>query len=104
MTLRHGVPREFQSKCPLRSSETRFIYTGVRRYNVETKTLSAIELRDNRLFYTETPYTGTIFPRGYATELVRVIVYSESPKIWAEELAPDVVHFFMQKPQQADAT
>lgn len=104
MTIQSGVPREFQSKRPLHSSETRFIYTGVRRYNVETKTLSAFEVQGDTLIYTETPYTGTIFSRGYATELVRVIVYSESPKIWAEELSPDVVHFFTQNVQQEDAT
>ena len=88
----------------MRSSETRFIYTGARRYNVETKTLSAIEVQGDKLIYTEVPYTGTILSRGYATELVRVIVYSDSPKIWAEELSPDVVHFFAQKLQQPDTT
>ncbi len=102
--MQSGVPPEFRSKHPLRSSETKFIYTGVRRYNVETKTLSAIEVRGDKLIYTEVPYTGTILSRGYATELVRVIVYSDSPKIWAEELAPDVVHFFTQKLQQPETT
>jgi len=81
---------------PIRSYETRYIYTGVRRYNVETKTLSSIELVDNELYYTEEPYTGTIFSRGYATELVRVIVYSETPRVWAEELAPGQQHIFQQ--------
>ena len=88
----------------MRSSETRFLYTGVRRYNPDTKTLSAFELRGDKVIYTETSCPNTIFSRGYATELVRVIVYSDSPKIWAEELAPDVVHFFAQKLQQVDAT
>lgn len=104
MSLQIGVPREFQSRRPLGSSETRFIYTGARRYNVDTKTLSAIEVQGDKLIYTETPYTGTILSRGYATELVRVIVYSESPRIWAEELSPDVVHFFMQKVQHPETT
>ena len=88
----------------MRSSETRFIYTGARRYNVETKTLSAIEVQGEKLIYTEVPYSGTILSRGYATELIRVIVYSESPKIWAEALSPDVVHFFAQKLQHPETT
>ena len=104
MTLRFGVPREFQSRRPLRSSETRFIYTGVRRYNPDTKTLSAFELQGTRVLYTEVPYLGTLLSKGYATEHVRVTVYSDSPKIWSEELSPDVVHFFMQSPQQTETT
>ncbi len=104
MTLRSGVPVEFQSRRPLRSSETRYIYTGTCRYNVETKTLSSIEVQGDKLLYREVPYTGTILSRGYATEVVRITVYSESPRIWAEELSPDVVHFFAQKLQQPETT
>ena len=81
---------------PLRTYETRYIYTGFRRYDVETKKLSSIELIDGELEYTEEPYTGTIFSRGYYTELVRVTVYSESPRVWVEELAPDQRHIFQQ--------
>jgi hypothetical protein len=33
----------------------------------------------------------------YAAEHVRVIVYSDSPKIWAEELSPHETHFFQQQ-------
>jgi hypothetical protein len=29
--------------------------------------------------------------------LVRIRVYSESPKVWSEELAPGEVHFFQQQ-------
>jgi hypothetical protein len=60
------------------------------------KTLSSIELTNGALEYTEEPYTGTVFSRGYFTELVRVTIYSESPRVWVEELSPDQQHIFQQ--------
>jgi len=33
----------------------------------------------------------------YSAEYVRITVYSDSPKIWSEELAPGEVHFFQQQ-------
>ena len=72
------------------------IATGLCRYNVHEKTVSSFHQTGSTLTYHEVPYTGTILSRGYATELVRVSVYSESPRVWAEELSPDVTHFFMQ--------
>jgi hypothetical protein len=80
------------------------IATGLCRYNVHEKTVSSFRQQGSAIVYLETPFTGTVLSRGYATELVRVSVYSESPKVWAEELSPDVVHFFVQNPQQAEAT
>ncbi len=80
------------------------IATGLCRYDVHEKTVSSFRQQGSAIVYSEVPYTGTILSRGYSTELVRVSVYSESPKVWSEALSPEVVHFFVQKPQQAEAT
>jgi hypothetical protein len=91
------IPDEYKNKQPLKTYETRYIYTGFRRYDVETKQLSCLELRDGRIFYTQQPCSEPVLSRAYSTELVRVILYSESPRIWAEELSPHEVHFFQQQ-------
>ena len=93
------IPPEYAYVRPLREYETQLIATGLRRYNVQTKTVSTLTSTGGRIYYDEVPYTGTILPRGYATELVRMVVYSESPKIWAEVVAPDIVYFFQQVKQ-----
>ena len=84
--------------------ETQIIATGMSRYDVHANLISSLRQEGSRLVYHEVPYTGTILSRGYATELVRVSVYSESPKVWAEELTPECVYFFMQADQQPDTT
>jgi hypothetical protein len=81
----------------LRTYETRLLSTGLSRYDVEQKTLSTLRLENGRLLYSERPYAGRVFSRVYSAEYVRVTVYSDSPKIWSEELAPGEVHFFQQQ-------
>jgi hypothetical protein len=82
----------------LRTYETRLLYTGFSRYDVDRKTLSTISVDpEGNLLYRERPYEGRVFSRVYAAEHVRVIVYSDSPKIWAEELSPHETHFFQQQ-------
>ena len=76
--------------------ETQIIATGMSRYDVQANLISSLQQEGDRLVYHEVPYTGSILSRGYATELVRVSVYSESPKIWAEELSPECVSFFIE--------
>ena len=97
VSLTSGVPLAWRGRRPLREYETRLLSTGLSRYDVETKTLSTLKLEEGRILYTERPYTGSVFSRVYATELVRIRVYSESPKVWSEELAPGEVHFFQQQ-------
>jgi len=80
------------------------IATGLCRYDVKQNTISSFVQDGSRILYREVPYTGTILSRGYATELVRVSVYSDAPRIWSEELAPDVVYFFVQKDQHPETT
>ena len=81
----------------MRTYETRLLSTGLSRYDVEQKTLSTLRLENGRLLYSERPYEGRVFSRVYSAEYVRVTVYSDSPKIWSEELAPGEVHFFQQQ-------
>ena len=102
--LLNNVPPEYQAKRPLRVYETQMIATGLCRYDVKQNTISSFVQEGSRILYREVPYTGTILSRGYATELVRVSVYSESPRIWSEALTPDVIHFFMQIDQQPETT
>lgn len=76
---------------PIREYETRFIYVGCKhRYDTHTKTLSSIEKHtDGSITYTELPAESAVFSRGYSSEHMRVIVYSDSPKVWCEETVPN---------------
>lgn len=97
MTLTNGVPPVWQARRPLREYETRLLYTGFSRYDVERKVLSTLQVTpEGKLLYSERVHEGHVFSRVYAAEHVRVVVYSESPKIWAEEIAPYETHFFQQ--------
>jgi hypothetical protein len=46
------------------------------------------------LFYNEAPWNGSVLSRGYHSELVRVTLYRESPRLWKEETSPHQQHFF----------
>jgi hypothetical protein len=95
--MRSFVPGEFARSKPIKTYETRFLYTGFSRYDIQKKTVSNIFRRpDGRTFYTESPCEETAFSRAYAAELVRITVYSENPKVWKEETSPHETHFFQQ--------
>lgn len=83
---------------PIREYETCFIYVGCKyRYDTYTKTLSSIEKHtDGSITYTEMPSDSAVFSRGYSSENMRVIVYSDSPKIWCEEIAVDDYFVFTE--------
>ena len=84
---------------PLSTYETKYVYTGFGKYDTERKKLIVMKKKDGKIFITETDYTPHVISRGYYTELVRVTVYSENPKIWKEELSPSEVYFFKQVKQ-----
>lgn len=95
------LPPEYRGKKGS-TYETRYLYTGLSRYDVEKKTISQItQDEQGRIFYRETPYAGTVFSRGYATEMVRVTIFSESPRVWMEEVSPHEMTFFQQAKQPA---
>lgn len=81
----------------LRTYETRYIYTGFGRYDVEAGLFSRIEVRGNSTFYSEMKTSDDCFPRGYHVELVRITIYSESPRMWSEEPSPHDIYFFREK-------
>ncbi len=83
---------------PVREYETRFMYIGFKfRYDTHTKAVSSIEkLSDGSMAYFEAPSDTDVFARGYASEHVRVIVYSDSPKIWCEEVSPTEYFVFSE--------
>ena len=90
------VPPEYKQKAG-KTYETKYMYTGYSRYDTVRKTLAQIVEQDGRFLYTESPCTDTVFSRVYSVELVRVTIYSDSPKVWKEELAPGEVFFYQQK-------
>lgn len=96
-----ALPAEYKSQKG-KTYETKYIYTGLRRYDTQRKTLSHItQTKPGILHIDETPCTNTVFSRAYHTELVRVTVYSESPRVWKEELSPHETYFFVQQLTQA---
>lgn len=75
---------------PVQTYETRMMYIGFKyRYDTHKKTISSIEKHsDGSITCTETPSETHVFARAYASETVRVTVYSESPRVWVEETSP----------------
>lgn len=100
ITLTRHVPKEWRTAKPLETYETRFLYTGLSRYNTEKKTLSQLVRGPAGITYTETVCDATVFPRTYATEMARITVYSNSPRVWKETVGLDDTHFFVQQPTQ----
>jgi hypothetical protein len=101
ISISSTVPRKWSSAKPVRVYETNFIYIGVERYNTVTKAISSIERTGGTLTYKEEPCTQPTFSSSYANEHVRITIYSESPRVWSEELSPHEVFFFVQQPTQA---
>ena len=97
MQVSTTVPPEFK-KQKGSTYETTYIYTGFSRYDTHKKTLARITVQPNGAWtFQESPCDTTVFSRGYHTELVRVTVYSESPRVWKEEISPHEVYFFQQQ-------
>lgn len=105
ITLLDELPEQWKHTKPLRTYETRIMYIGFRRYNIEQKTISTItRTEDGLVHYEERPFESAVFSRGYACEQVRVTVYSDSPRVWVEALSPYDRTVFVQQPQQTALT
>lgn len=87
-------PLPWKTAKPIRSYDTNFLYIGVERYDIATKTLSSFTSEGE---YTQRPCTETSFSSSYTNEAVRVTIYSESPRMWSEELSPHDVFFFTEQ-------
>jgi hypothetical protein len=105
ITITRTPPKEWEGKAPIESYETTFLSTGFSRYNTAKQTLSQIVRSSTGvLTYTETPCDATVFSRTYASEDVRVLIYSRSPRVWKEEIGLDDAHYFVQQPTQTAFT
>lgn len=82
---------------PIKSYETRFVYIGFSKYDAERKVLSNMTEKEGKIYLTEYTEVPNVFPRAYHTELVRVTIYSESPRVWSEELSPFEIYFFQEQ-------
>jgi hypothetical protein len=96
------VPAEFVVQKGV-THETVYIYTGFGKYDAQREMLMTMKrLPNGNLHVVETPHAPNVIGRGFHTELVRVTVYSENPRIWKEELSPVEIYFFKQV-KQADS-
>ena len=92
------MPAEWATK-PGKSYDTKFIYLGFSRYDTEKKMLSKFTADTDHVMYSESSCdTISSFSKGYHAELVRVTIYSETPRVWSEEMGPGEIHFFVQQP------
>lgn len=81
---------------PLRTYETTYLSIGFGRYDTERKTLTKITEENGVFVFHELPFEASVFPRAYHAELVRVTVYSDSPRIWSETV-DDQTFVFQQQ-------
>lgn len=97
------LPDSWMATRPIRTYETRLISLGFRRYDVETKQVSwFLRNPDGTIDYDEAPLDDRVLSRAYATEQVRITVYSESPRVWVEETSPHERFVFVQQPMQVE--
>ena len=87
------VPPEFASQKGT-TYETRYLYTGFGRYNEHEKTLEVIQVENDGTYtFFSRPHEPDVLSRVYHTETVTLTLYSESPRIWKEEVGSDVFFF-----------
>jgi hypothetical protein len=93
VTLSPIVPPEFASQKGT-TYETRYLYTGFGRYNEYEKTLEVIQVNpDSTYTFFTRPHEPDVLSRVYHVETVTLTLYSVSPRIWKEEVGPDVFFF-----------
>lgn len=94
------IPEEWRNKKPLEEYQTTLLYTGYSRYDTKKRTLSRIERGpDDKILYHVSPGMD-VLSRVYASESVRIVVYSKSPAVWCEVYELNRFHFFVQQPTQ----
>lgn len=81
---------------PLRTYETTYLSIGFGRYDTERKTLTKITEENGLFTVQETPFEASVIPRAYHAELVRVTIYSDSPRVWSETV-DDQTFIFQQQ-------
>jgi hypothetical protein len=93
VTITDTIPSEY-TKTAGKTYETQYLYTGFGRINVYERTLEVFQKHEDKTTFFSRPYDPKVVSRVYHTELVRITLYSESPRVWAEELDGKV--FFIQ--------
>lgn len=84
------ISRDKPTTKPICEYETRILYVGRCRYDTHTKTISTlVKHSEGDITYNEFPSDIDVFSQVYSSEHVRMIVYSNSPKVWCEETAPN---------------
>jgi hypothetical protein len=89
------LPSEWATKKPIEKYETQFLYVGLSRYDTVKKTLSSIVRSPGKTVYTETPYEGSL-ARCFVTEYATITVYSQSPRVWKEDMGVNDVSVFVE--------
>lgn len=91
------LPAEWVGKKPVERYETQFLYVGISRYNTVKKTLSSIvRTADGKTLYNETPYDDGALARCYISEFATVTVYSQSPRVWVEDMGVNEQTVFLE--------
>lgn len=91
------LPAEWQTKKPLERYETQFLYVGLSRYDTVKKTLSSIvKTKEGKVLYNETLYGGGSLARCYISEFATILVYSQSPRVWVEDMGVNDRTAFVQ--------
>jgi hypothetical protein len=87
------IPAQFAKMRGL-TYETRYLYTGFGRYNEHEKTLEVFHRdKDGKTTFFSRPFVLQVLSRVYHTELVRVTVYSNNPRIWTEDVGEGNLFF-----------
>ena len=84
-------------KKPIKTYETKYMYTGFSRYDTYKKVLSKMIEKEGKIYLEESPCDIQVFSRTYHTELVKVSIYQESPRLWSEQLSPTEIYFFQEQ-------
>lgn len=91
------LPAEWATKKPLERYETQFLYVGLSRYDTVKKTLTSIvRTKDGKTLYNETPYDDGQLARCYISEFATVLVYSQNPRVWVEDMGVNDRTAFIQ--------
>lgn len=91
------LPAEWVTKKPIEKYETQFLYVGLSRYDTVKKRLSSIvRTKEGKTLYKETPYEEGSLARCYISEFATVTVYSESPRVWVEDMGVNETSVFVE--------
>jgi hypothetical protein len=90
------MPEKYLHLKPISSYETRYIWTGFGRYDVNNKVWIQLQEIPNGMRITKVPCENPVFRNAFHTELVYVTVYPGN--VWSEQITPDEIYYYF--PQQ----